>query len=122
MLRYVNAGHNPPIVSRPHSAEREILRLDAGGTVIGLFSDSPFEESSLQLLPGDVLVLFTDGVSEAMDTRDEEWGEDRLIKALRDCDSRTAADMISAVLERVDGFTASAPQHDDMTLVVVRVS
>ncbi len=120
-VRYVNAGHNPPIVCRCHEAGQQILRLEEGGTVIGLFPDFPYREGRLQLQPGDTLVCFTDGISEAMNSAETEFDETRLIDAIRDCGSRTAAGMITYILERVDRFTAGAPQHDDMTLVVMRV-
>ncbi len=72
VLRYVNAGHNPPILLRREGNEPLILRLEDGGTVIGLFADIPYRESKLQLATGDVLVAFTDGISEAMDLSDDE--------------------------------------------------
>jgi phosphoserine phosphatase RsbU/P len=75
----------------------------------------------LELQPGDMFVGFTDGISEAMDSTDAEFGEDRLIEILKRCQSRSAAETISCILDQVDAFTAGAPQHDDMTLVVVRV-
>ncbi len=120
-LRYVNAGHNPPIVCRGGMDGTRIIRLDEGGMVIGLFAEAAYQEAQMMLKPGDVLVAFTDGISEAMNNADEEWDEERLIATIRDCDTRCAADMISYILERVDTFTAGARQHDDMTLVVVRV-
>jgi phosphoserine phosphatase RsbU/P len=120
-LLYVNAGHNSPIVYRPNGDGRQILRLEEGGTVIGLFPETPYEEASVQLQKGDVIVGFTDGISEAMDAKEEEWDEPRLIDCLGQCFSRNAADIIGQILDCVDGFTAGAAQHDDMTLVVVRV-
>jgi phosphoserine phosphatase RsbU/P len=120
-LLYVNAGHNSPIVYRPNGDGRQILRLEEGGTVIGLFPETPYKEASVQLQKGDVIVGFTDGISEAMDAKEEEWDEPRLIDCLGQCFSRNAADIIGQILDCVDGFTAGAAQHDDMTLVVVRV-
>ena len=89
--------------------------------VVGLFRDFPYRETSLELQTSDIFVAFTDGISEAMNSADEEFDEERRIDALETCNSRCAADMITSILERVDAFTAGAPQHDDMTLVVVRV-
>ncbi len=120
LLKYVNAGHNPPMVFR-RGARPDVMRLEAGGTVVGLFPDCEFDEGQLQLQTGDVLVAYTDGVSEAMNDRDEEFEEEQLIQALREHKARTAADLIAELLERVDAFTRGARQHDDMTLVVVRV-
>ncbi len=120
-LRYVNAGHNPPIVLRQREGGHEFIRLEDGGTVVGLFPDFPFCEGLVQLEKGDVLVAFTDGISEAMNEADEEFDEERLMAALKTLEARTASEMISQILVEVDGFTAGAKQHDDMTLVVVRV-
>lgn len=120
-LHYVNAGHNPPIVYRKNGKGDELLRLEVGGTVVGLFPEFPYQEAELKLEAGDLFVCFTDGISEAMDTKDEEFGEERLIETLRRCQARSAAETIACVLDQVDAFTAGASQHDDMTLVVVRV-
>jgi phosphoserine phosphatase RsbU/P len=120
-LRFVNAGHNPPIVCRKRTGRDEVYRLEEGGTVVGLFPDFPYHEAQMQFEPGDILVAYTDGITEAMNKREEEFGEERLIETIRRSDSRSAADIIAAALDNVDAFTSGAPQHDDMTLVVVRV-
>jgi sigma-B regulation protein RsbU (phosphoserine phosphatase) len=73
------------------------------------------------LQPGDVLLAYTDGISEAMNHAEEEWEEMRLMQAVAECHYRSAADIIKYVLDRVDAFTAGARQHDDMTLAVMRV-
>ena len=87
---YVNAGHNPPMLFRGADKDGTVIRLEPGGTVVGLLEDAHYEQGSVQLNPGDVLVAFTDGISEAMNLADEEWGEDRLIDSARGCRSRTA--------------------------------
>jgi sigma-B regulation protein RsbU (phosphoserine phosphatase) len=99
----------------------EFIRLEDGGTVVGLFPESPFVEGQVQLAKGDVVVAFTDGISEAMNNLEEEYGEDRLTAVLPMMKAWSAADMITHILNKVDGFTAGAKQHDDMTLVVLRV-
>jgi sigma-B regulation protein RsbU (phosphoserine phosphatase) len=116
-LRYVNAGHNPPMLLRGG----EFIRLTDGGTVVGLFPEFPFREGLVHLERGDVLVAFTDGISEAMNAADEEFEEERLMAAVGKMEARTAAEMIGQILAEVDGFTAGAKQNDDMTLVVVTV-
>jgi sigma-B regulation protein RsbU (phosphoserine phosphatase) len=122
MLTYVNAGHNAPVVWREAGQNTEkIVRLTQGGTVLGLFPGAAYQEGCMQLAPGDVLVAYTDGISEAMDGKDEEWGEDRLVEAICECRGLASREMIWHVLERVDAFTAGAAQHDDMTLVILRV-
>jgi sigma-B regulation protein RsbU (phosphoserine phosphatase) len=120
-MRYVNAGHNPPLICRKRDNRHEFLRLEEGGTVVGLFPDYPYREGHIALESGDVFVAFTDGISEAMNKMEEEFDEERLMQALRLCPARSAADIITYILTEVDGFTAGANQHDDMTVVVVRL-
>jgi phosphoserine phosphatase RsbU/P len=116
-LAYVNAGHNPPIVLRGE----EVLRLEADGPVVGLLPRAQYGQSELVLAPGDILLAYTDGISEAMTMDDEEWGEDRMIAAAQACRALPAQQMIERLMAAADAFTAGAPQHDDMTLVVVKV-
>ena len=120
-LHYVNAGHNAPVLYRYQAVTQEFSRLDEGGTVIGLFPSVPFRESEVTLQAGDVLVAFTDGISEAMNLSDGEYGEERLLETLRECQGCAAAETVSRLMKSVDLFTDGAPQHDDMTLVVARV-
>lgn len=120
LLHYVNAGHNPPIVYRDNG-ERRIIRLDTGGTVIGLLPEFTYQEDRIQLQSGDILVAYTDGISEAMNRSEEEWDEQRLLAAISECCRLSAPEIIKCILDRVDKFTAGAPQHDDMTLAVMRV-
>lgn len=121
VLTYVNAGHNPPIVLRRCEESVQVLRLDVGGMVVGLIGEPPYEQGELQLQSGDLLIAFTDGVSEAMNPADEEWGENRLIEAAKQCQARSSADITRNLMRAADEFAAGAPQHDDMTLVVARV-
>jgi sigma-B regulation protein RsbU (phosphoserine phosphatase) len=120
-LRYVNAGHNPPMLRRQSSNGYQFLRLEEGGTVIGLFPDFPYKEAEIELQSGDILVAYTDGISEAMNHADEEFDEERLMDAIRTCPDRSAANISNYIMEKVDAFTAGADQHDDMTIVVVRL-
>jgi len=117
-LTYVNAGHNPPMLLR----NGELLRLDVGGPAVGLLPETSYEQGSLALERGDLLVAYTDGVSEAMSPAEEEWGEERLVAALRGNNQRAAADVLAAVMAAADAFASGASQHDDMTLVVVRAA
>jgi phosphoserine phosphatase RsbU/P len=132
-LNYVNAGHNPPILLRRcgvHARTRKkpgdlpcdcrVERLEASGTVVGLIDNMPYEQRRVVLAQGDMLVAYTDGVSEAMNPSDEEWGEDSMLKALEECWGKKADEIVNAVLADADAFAAGAPQFDDMTLVVVR--
>src|SRR5579872_1646078 len=116
-LDYVNAGHNPPMVFRGE----QVLRLEEGGPVVGLFRPAKYSQAWVHLQRGDVLVLFTDGISEAMNAADEEWDEERLMQSVRACSGRCATEMLDVVMHDADDFAGGAPQHDDMTLMIVKV-
>jgi sigma-B regulation protein RsbU (phosphoserine phosphatase) len=117
MLECVNAGHNPPVVLRGD----QVIRLQADGPVVGLLPTAPYTEQKIQLQPGDALVLYTDGISEAMNNSDEEWGEERMIAAAQSANDKTACALLETIFAAADGFTAGAPQHDDMTLLVLKL-
>jgi len=116
-LECVNAGHNPPVLLRGE----ETIRLEAGGPVVGLLPFAPYTEQTLTLEPGDLLILFTDGISEAMTKTDEEWGEERMIAAARASLRKQANVVLDDLFAAADAFTAGAPQHDDMTLLVLKL-
>jgi sigma-B regulation protein RsbU (phosphoserine phosphatase) len=119
-LSYVNAGHNPPVILRKTAAACQVFRLETGGPVIGLLRER-YQQESFPLEPEDLVVLFTDGVSESMNARDEEWGEDRMIEFAKTCHGRPAIEAMTRILAAAEAFAAGASQHDDMTLVVLRV-
>ncbi len=120
-LSYVNAGHCPPILVRNTTKNGAVERLDqAGGTVVGLLPECAYEQAEISLAPGDLLVIYTDGFSEAMSPNLEEWGESRLIGAIAGCDGLPAKDSITKILQAADTFASGAPQSDDMTLVILR--
>ncbi len=121
-LDCVNAGHNPPIVIRGGlNGRAEAIRLEADGPVVGLLPFAPYTEQSVMLMPGDLLLLYTDGISEAMTHDDEEWGEERLIAEAEKVKDRPACEILSYLFDAVDAFTAGAPQHDDMTLLILKL-
>ena len=120
-LTYVNAGHNPPFLVRMRQEASGVERLDLGGPVIGLMPDVPYEQASVALHPGDVILAYTDGVSEAMNLTNQEWGEQRLLDAAKSCLTLSAQQVIDRILKAADTFAADAPQYDDMTLVVIKV-
>jgi phosphoserine phosphatase RsbU/P len=119
-LTYVNAGHNPPMLFRHADGGHEALRLDVGGPVVGLMEECSYGQGCVTLASGDVLVAYTDGISEAMNAADEEWGEDRLMDAVRPNRAEAARTLIDRLMVSADAFVAGAPQHDDMTLLIVR--
>ena len=120
-LHYVNGGHNPPALLRQEGGTWRVHRLGDGGPVIGLLAGAVYEEQVLPLLSGDILLAFTDGISEAMNAADDEWGEDRMIaEALAHADL-DAEKLLQCLFRAADAFAAGAPQHDDMTIIVLRL-
>jgi phosphoserine phosphatase RsbU/P len=147
-LTYVNAGHNAPVILRPAvsvtqnaspgsgpvagdgsvtsalettaSAACEILLLEEGGPAVGLLPEASYQQTVLTMQPGDVLIGYTDGITEAMNFREEEWGEDRMIAKAMSCVHLSAQQMLESLIEQADAFASGAPQHDDMTLVLMK--
>ena len=99
----------------------EITELRAGGTVLGLFAEVEYEEAHVDLRSGDLLVAFTDGVTEALNAGGEEFGEERLKDLLRGAVGATAEEVSATLAERMREWGAGAEQHDDLTFVVVAV-
>jgi sigma-B regulation protein RsbU (phosphoserine phosphatase) len=119
-LAYVNAGHNPPYLVRA-AGDRTVEELKAGGTVIGLFEDMTYDSAVVELGAGDVLVVFTDGVPEAMNVNDEEYGEARLQDLVREVAPLQAPEIVIRLTEALRAWTAGATPHDDLTFVVMKV-
>ena len=121
-MRYINAGHNSPILRR---ASGEIERLSTGGPPFGvpLFDDGEpaYASGTLGLATGDLLFIFTDGVIEAVDDRGQEFGETRLVPILQSAPAESAADTLKRVMTQVNSFVGYARQHDDITCLVLRV-
>lgn len=120
-LRFVNAGHNPPYLARDTGEGVEITELGAGGPPLGLFPKVDCEASDLELLPGDVMVAFTDGVPEALNAEGEEFGEERLKQLLRESRDWGAEEIVDKVSHQVRDWIGTAEQHDDLTIVVMKV-
>jgi serine phosphatase RsbU (regulator of sigma subunit) len=95
--------------------------MHATGPVVGLVEGGRFVQRSVQLAPGDVLLVYSDGISEAMNESDEEWGEGQLAAAARAASPCNPQELIDALFRAADAFVAGAKQHDDMTVVVVRM-
>ena len=115
-LCYCNAGHNPPVLVRKDSVQR----LETGGMILGLFDFATYEQECVQMEPGDTLVVFSDGISEAANVAGEEFGDDRLIACLEEHRCDPPATIRDAILSTVRTYTAGAPQGDDMTVLIVR--
>ena len=115
-LTYANAGHNPPLLL---SASGTLERLSSGGPVLGIFDDAHFDEATVTLAPGDLLFIYTDGVTEAVDRRDVEFGEERLIELLRKRRSAGVKTLIADVVEAVRTHAAGQHAADDLTVVAL---
>lgn len=118
VLTFSNAGHNYPLWVRKDGGVRN---LESGGTVLGAFPDSAYEEERLDLLPEDVLVFYTDGVTDARNGDGEMFGEERLLSLIQEVRGRNAPQIRQAVLDSLEAFVRPAPQFDDITLVVLKV-
>jgi sigma-B regulation protein RsbU (phosphoserine phosphatase) len=121
VLRYVNAGHLPPMVcTRDGDGRLEIQRLEEGGPVLGVVPGAEFHQGTAFVRPGDLLVMYSDGVVEAMDATDEQFGDERLLAAIRENASRPSAEIRDEILRQVHAFLGAQPAQDDLTLVVAR--
>jgi putative ABC transport system permease protein len=121
-LRYVNAGHNPPYLVRRSGACANIVELRTGGTVLGLFPEVAYEEGHVDLRPGDVVVAFTDGVTDALNHEGEEFGEERLKEVLRGAVGAPADQISTGLAGAMRDWIGDAEQHDDLTFVVIAVN
>jgi sigma-B regulation protein RsbU (phosphoserine phosphatase) len=119
-LTYVNAGHNPPLVLRKKTGEIEELNLT--GVAVGALDDAEYTQEVLNLFPGDVIVLYTDGITEAVNDREEMYDVPRLIEIIRKNGDLSAQEIVDEIIRSVFAFTGSQPQFDDITLMVVKVS
>ncbi|MCA1590389.1 MAG: SpoIIE family protein phosphatase [Acidobacteria bacterium] len=116
-LQYINAGHNPPLIGR---ADHSVTQLSSGGFPLGIMPGAEFELGETILQPGEVLVVYSDGVSEAVNPRDEEFGLDRLIDVVKKNLTGSAAGLRDKVESALSAFTQTAPANDDITLVIVK--
>ena len=117
-LIYTNAGHLPPV----YIFNGAVKKLETGGTVVGLFNDVPYEQGSVQMEPGGVLVAYSDGLIEPENVYGEEFGPDRLTSAaLRVCNS-TPSEIAGALIQAVEEWSGTPEQADDMTVIVSRFS
>jgi sigma-B regulation protein RsbU (phosphoserine phosphatase) len=115
-LTYCNAGHNSPILIR----KRGVRRLETGGTIVGVFKQASFEQEVLQMEPGDTLVVFSDGVTEALNCDYQEFGEERLFACLQAQYELPAASLVASLLHELRLFSVGAEQSDDLTVLVLR--
>jgi phosphoserine phosphatase RsbU/P len=117
MLSYANGGHNPPLLAR---RDGSVVWLNTAGLPLGLFPDSAYEGNTLQLHPGDTVIAYTDGVTEARNQSGEEWGVEGIRKAAVENKAKNANELVDAIFTSLDEFSGRR-QIDDATILVARV-
>jgi serine phosphatase RsbU (regulator of sigma subunit)/pSer/pThr/pTyr-binding forkhead associated (FHA) protein len=118
-LTYCNAGHNPPLIISS-SGSGSVRRLDRGGPIVGLFETATYEDETVHLVPGDWLIVFSDGVSEALSAAGDEYGEARIVACVQDNASLDPPRLLEALFTNVRDFARGAAQSDDITAMVLR--
>jgi phosphoserine phosphatase RsbU/P len=119
-LTYCNAGHNPPLILSRSGSAPTLRRLECGGPIVGLFETATFDEETVNLTSGDWLIVFSDGVSEAMSASGDEYGETRIVSCIERHKSMEPRQLLEALFADVRDFTRGAPQSDDITAMVLR--
>lgn len=122
VLRYVNAGHLPPLLIRQNGGSHEVERLDAGGPVLGLLPGVRYRQAEVPVHPGDLLVVFSDGILEAANSQDQEFGEERVIASVERNWRLPPGELCAAILADVRAFLGKELPQDDQTLLVVRLN
>ena len=116
-ITFCNAGHNEPILI---DETGNVLRLKEGGMIVGIFPDAPYEEKTIDFASGSVLIIFSDGITEAMNINEEEFGEERLIELIKKNKNLSAEELINFIMKVVNNHASGTEQMDDMTLVVIK--
>ena len=119
-FEYVNAGHNPPFVLRKNS--RDVILLRAKGIALGVMDDIALEEKTFELASNDIVVFYTDGITEAINGVEEQFGEARLVETITQNADLSPKDLIDRVKDEVFAFAQGQPQHDDFTLVLLKAT
>lgn len=118
ILKIADAGHLPLIIAHPN-AEIETLKVE-GGMAVGIMEGTEYKKGQIPFSSGDVFLLYTDGITEARNVKKEEFGEDRIKKALSECRDKTAKEIVEHIYKTLKKFTRKAPQHDDITMIAIK--
>jgi len=116
---YVNAGHNPPLLIANSDKKVEITSLNKTGPLVGIFKENSWETKTINFLPGEILVFYTDGITEAQNQDNEFYGSEHLLNFIKNAYDHKAEVFRNAILENLHSFTGSAPRLDDITLIVM---
>ncbi len=116
-IKYINAGHNPPLFVR---ADGTVTMLESGGLPLGLMAGADYEPGIADLGPGDTLIVYSDGVTEATNPEDEEFGLERLVEIVKNNLKASASGLRDRIESALSGFTLNAPANDDITLLIVK--
>jgi serine phosphatase RsbU (regulator of sigma subunit) len=117
-LVYANGGHSRPLWY--HHQANEIIELRSDGIILGMFDEVSIEEKEMMIGPGDILLFYTDGVTDATDDTGALYGKDRLLQIIAECKDESAAQIAETVLEAINQFTGPTPQSDDLTILVLK--
>lgn len=118
-LRYVNAGHNPPLLLKQQKGNTVLLK--AKGIALGVIENIELEEEEIQLEKGDLITLFTDGVTEAINQKEEQFGQQRLLTLIEENRGLSACEIVSKIEAEVTAFSGGQPQFDDITLMIIKI-
>ncbi len=119
-LKYVNAGHNPPLLLRQPSGKTVLLKAD--GIALGVLNGIKLEEAEITLETGDLLVLYTDGVTEAINDKEELFGQERMLRIIEENRCLPAKEIVRKIEDAVTAFSGGQPQFDDITLMILKVT
>ena len=118
-ILYTNARHNPPYSLHSDGTSET---LETGGLILGVMPDAPYQSATVKLKIGDILFMFTDGITEAMNANNEEYGEKRLEPLLSSLVNLKLVDIVSKVDDQIEEFVGNMPQADDMTVLALKIS
>ena len=116
-----HAGQTQPIHLSADSGQAVLVETKGDTFPLGILDDANYEETNLQLMPGDKVIFYTDGIVEAMDPQEEMFGFERLLEIVQSSPTFSADELLQEIMDKVAEFTGNAPQHDDLTVIVLNV-
>jgi sigma-B regulation protein RsbU (phosphoserine phosphatase) len=117
-----SAGQTQPVLLSAKTADASLVETREDTFPLGILDDTEYEETKLNLSPGDKVILYTDGIVEAMNEQEEMFGFERLLELVRNSQTQTTASLLEEIKRNVNEFAGSTPQHDDITIIVVQAT